>query len=314
MESPDKPEQVSPPTPDKHFPAAPDLNSLPKSSKHLSPKYRFPRSQMSPRMRLKELPQKPNHPKESNLDNIDKALNFKPDTTAQDFIGDAVVNDTGRRIKSLPPELAANGMLSQMAILSLHKAGMSLEMISSQTGIAVSSVQEIINNPRLNFLHSNRIDTYRKSLPVLLMELATTAVTSITHEELQRLNPLQRVTLAAIAIDKARLLLGESTENISVREYVPKLMDEVKDLMSQRENIVKLIQSRFGNESALHIGTIAPGLKRLNDESGKNEQPNEGIEGGKPHRSETEEPKRSDITHNPDNPVNSEPLETVDNQ
>ena len=179
------------------------------------------------------------------LKEIDKELKIKP----EGFIPDVVDSrDVDKETLPLPERLQQNNTLTQLAVITLSKAGMSPSMIANQTGLQRQSIEVILNNERLQFLHNGRADIYRKALPMLLLELATSSITSIDPEELKKINPLQRVTLAAIAIDKARLLLGESTENISVREYVPQLMDEVELLMKQKAQILDLVKTRYGVE------------------------------------------------------------------
>lgn len=179
------------------------------------------------------------------LKEIDKELKIKP----EGFIPDVVDSrDVDKETLPLPERLQQNNTLTQLAVITLSKAGMSPSMIANQTGLQRQSIEVILNNERLQFLHNGRADIYRKALPMLLLELATSSITSIDPEELKKINPLQRVTLAAIAIDKARLLLGESTENISVREYVPQLMDEVDLLMKQKAQILDLVKTRYGVE------------------------------------------------------------------
>lgn len=179
------------------------------------------------------------------LKEIDKELKIKP----EGFIPDVVDSrDVDKETLPLPERLQQNNTLTQLAVITLSKAGMSPSMIANQTGLQRQSIEVILNNERLQFLHNGRADIYRKALPMLLLELATSSITSIDPEALKKINTLQRVTLSAIAIDKARLLLGESTENISVREYVPQLMDEVELLMKQKAQILDLVKTRYGVE------------------------------------------------------------------
>lgn len=216
-------------------PATTDTGEIPRTGKRGRPRTREP---------------KPIRDNRSTLEQIDSALKLSTSDDLQavsDLIG-GTVNDPSRSKGQLPltPELQQNNVLTHLAVITLSKAGMSHTMISAQTGISHQAIGVILENPRLQFLHSGRSDVYRKALPMLLLELATASIVSIRPEELQALNPLQRVTLSAIAIDKARLLLGESTQNIAVREYVPQLQDQMQELLVQRDQILALVQSRYG--------------------------------------------------------------------
>lgn len=148
------------------------------------------------------------------------------------------------------PETLQNNTLTQLGVISLHEGGMSHALISSHTGIPKSTVNGILNNERLKNLSTGRVEHAKRALPVMLLELAFLSVSSITFEELKRLNPLQRGTLAAIAIDKARLLLGESTQNISIRELVPRLQAEMEDLTKKRDALIELALGKNGSYEA----------------------------------------------------------------
>jgi hypothetical protein len=162
-----------------------------------------------------------------------------------------IVNDRERGKGQIPvdPELQQNNVLIHLAVITLKKSGMSDTMISNQTGISRQAVDKILSNERLEFLHNGRTDVYRKALPMLLLEVATSAIVSITPDDLKALNALQRVTLSAIAIDKARLLMGESTENLAIREFVPKMQGEMTELLKCKDDIMALIKSRYGDKA-----------------------------------------------------------------
>lgn len=217
-------------------------------------------------------PRKPRKPRNQfiprpSLNQVDQALNISPGDpleSGNNLIA-GTVNDEQRAKGQIPltPELQQHNVLTHLSVITLSKAGMSDNMIASQTGLTHQTIGVILKNPRLQFLHSGRADVYRKALPMLLMEIATTSITSITNDDLKSLNALQRMTLSAIAIDKARLLLGESTQNVAIREYVPQLQNQVDELVRQRDQIVSLIRSRYGLESSnpIDIETLPPDVK-----------------------------------------------------
>lgn len=123
---------------------------------------------------------------------------------------------------------------------------MTESVIADHTGVSKTTVNNIRHNERLRYLLDGRVDRVKKSLPALLYELATQGITSITFEEIKKLNPLQRVTMAAIAIDKSRLLEGLSTENIGIVPLVQRIDDEIKAAKQQQAQLMELVNKGNG--------------------------------------------------------------------
>lgn len=161
----------------------------------------------------------------------------KPSPEAQ-----AIEKDiTSRRT---PLELST---IQQVSVLAMLDTGLSENVIADHIGVSNSTVNEIRHNERLRYLLTGNVERVKKSLPAMLYEAAVQGISSITMEEIKKLNPLQRMTMAAIGIDKARLLEGLTTENIGIVPLVNRIQDEIQSAREQQAQLIELINK--GNDT-----------------------------------------------------------------
>jgi hypothetical protein len=81
----------------------------------------------------------------------------------------------------------------------------------------------------------------------MLYRLASQAFISITPEDLGKINALQRVILGATAIDKARLMEDLPTQNISIKELVPKIQEKLGKYQELYANVIELLKQKDGS-------------------------------------------------------------------
>jgi hypothetical protein len=81
----------------------------------------------------------------------------------------------------------------------------------------------------------------------MLYRLASQAFVSITPEDLSKINALQRVILGATAIDKARLMEDLPTQNISIKELVPKIQEKLGKYKELYANVIELLKQKDGS-------------------------------------------------------------------
>lgn len=70
----------------------------------------------------------------------------------------------------------------------------------------------------------------KKQLAEQFKELANRMLTSISDEDIHKINAYQRTVAAGIATDKMRLLRDQSTGNIDVHVQVQKLEQELREI------------------------------------------------------------------------------------
>lgn len=97
------------------------------------------------------------------------------------------------------------------------------------------------------------INEIREELAAFFEDLARRMLVSITDEDIKKLSAYQRTVSSAIATDKARLLQGQSTENISmIHELVLQSKKRIADyeemLRKYKEDYGKCIEHLAENE------------------------------------------------------------------
>lgn len=180
----------------------------------------------------------------AQLSSLDKpTLETSPDSSLAPTAQAIEREINGRQSKRVPLELST---IQQVSVLSMLDTGLTENVIAAHIGVSNSTVNEIKHNDRLRYLLTGNVERVKKSLPAMLYELAVRGISSITMEEIRKLNPLQRMTMAAIGIDKARLLEGLSTENIGIIPLVQRITDEIASARKQQTQLLELVNGPNG--------------------------------------------------------------------
>lgn len=111
----------------------------------------------------------------------------------------------------------------KLLAVALYAAGYTTRAIASQLDASQASVVSWINNPKYNGEESSSDDSLSDVSAhikdTLSKKLYLIASKSFNHamedDKIEKASSLQLATVGAIAIEKARLLEGSSTENIS---------------------------------------------------------------------------------------------------
>jgi hypothetical protein len=115
-------------------------------------------------------------------------------------------------------------IITKSVIAHYFSQGLSERKIASLTGVSRHVVRKVVK--RLDVDKNELLDHIKKNMANDLMLGAQKFLTVATSPgKLEKASLLQAVTGMGIAIDKARLLQGESTENLSIRANVSKLDD-----------------------------------------------------------------------------------------
>ncbi len=104
--------------------------------------------------------------------------------------------------------------LNEIENIKVLKAnGLSYYAVAKRVGRDFKTVKRCCQQPR----NSEEIESIQQELASYFEDLTMRLITSVTDEGIDKLNVLQRVTSAAICVDKFRLMRGDSTENIAVK-------------------------------------------------------------------------------------------------
>jgi len=142
-------------------------------------------------------------------------------------------------------------LLIQQAVIAGREAGKSLRTLAKDTNLSVNTIRAIL---RQETPPSRMVERMKKGLAGKLYQVADMALDRVVEEGvIERLGGYQAMLVAGIAIDKARLVEGESTQNIDIRLITMKLEElaaEEKRLMAQlNESGVVTIDVNDASES-----------------------------------------------------------------
>ncbi|MEW6214967.1 MAG: helix-turn-helix domain-containing protein [Nitrospirota bacterium] len=101
-------------------------------------------------------------------------------------------------------------------IKALRASGLSFHAISKEIKRDPKTVKKACLEPQT----ANEIQVMKEELANFFEDLARRMITSITEEDIQKINAYQRTLSAGIATDKMRLLKEQSTENIAFHAIV----------------------------------------------------------------------------------------------
>ena len=127
--------------------------------------------------------------------------------------------------------------IQKLAINALLKTGHTPTEISRLNGVDRTTVYNVMRDPRFRVLPSQEVNEIKKSLTGMTYKTAIQAEMTIDQEKLDKSSALQLMTIAAIGIEKGRLMENLSTENIahgnvmqSIENDRVKIMDKIKAL------------------------------------------------------------------------------------
>ena len=101
-------------------------------------------------------------------------------------------------------------------IKTLRASGLTYHAISKEINRDPKTVKKVCLEPQA----SKEIQEIKEELSAMFEGLAKRMITSITEEDIQKINAYQRTVSAGISTDKMRLLRNESTENIALNSIL----------------------------------------------------------------------------------------------
>ena len=123
--------------------------------------------------------------------------------------------------------------LRQAEIKALLEQGYSIKKISRMADCSIETVMAVRKS---NKFDRSIVEAIKDKISGKFYRVADAAVDAISHEKLQNATPVQLITTAGIAIDKARLIDGDATARVEFVSQTDNDLDsEIADLQFQLE-------------------------------------------------------------------------------
>lgn len=131
----------------------------------------------------------------------------------------------------------------KMAIAEDVAAGFSQREVATRHGVALATVSAVTNDQSIqDLITPEMVERRRRSMAKIYEYQADQAMGALTPDKFEKASVSQLVMAAAVCTDKARLLRGESTENVSLRGVVGDFSNFLTDLKQKKD----LIASKCG--------------------------------------------------------------------
>lgn len=101
--------------------------------------------------------------------------------------------------------------------LKLRLKGLSFRDIGKHVGASHQAVQQAISPLLKRFDPNNELHDYKANSADLFHAVAMESLKAVNADDLAKASLKDKVMAAAIATDKARLISGQSTQNVAVR-------------------------------------------------------------------------------------------------
>ena len=154
------------------------------------------------------------------------------------------------------PQAIKYSMARKLSILADLESGMSEREVAERNGCSPSTVNDIRHDPRIRDAHDPHVlSLRRKGLASQAYYIADKLLETIDDEAIQKMPPFQRFLGFGIMIDKARLIEGLSTENVSVVRAIDGLVADAELLKKRRLDIdAKVIEVEVNSSSDVNSG------------------------------------------------------------
>jgi len=125
----------------------------------------------------------------------------------------------------------------KLAIRALAESGMTPTQIQRSEGIDRSTVYDVMKDDRYKIFRKEEVDKMKTALIGGNYHISHRAQSAITDEKLTNSSALQLMTIAAIGIDKGRLMENLSTENVAFRGLNQSIDEDRKKIMDRLNNL-----------------------------------------------------------------------------
>lgn len=144
-----------------------------------------------------------------------------------------------QRYKSLTTGLKAK-------IMKALKSGWTFTAIGATYHVTKDMIALIANDPDLKdvLAESSSAEETKKALAAKFFKLSDIALNFITIEKLEKMTPEKLAWVAAVALDKGRLLHGESTANISFRDMAQSTRAQLAELTAKKRELMQVLEMK----------------------------------------------------------------------
>lgn len=119
----------------------------------------------------------------------------------------------------------------------LTETGMSQIEAAKELGMSVDTIQRAIKDPTLD---RAIIENAKMQLPVKMYNVAFKIAERLDADPslIQKLNPYMSALVLGIMIDKARLMQGQSTENLELQTKVMQIQNALTTISEMRKKLM----------------------------------------------------------------------------
>lgn len=131
----------------------------------------------------------------------------------------------------------------KIAIKAMLESGMSEWQVAEIEKVSRSTVNNVRHDPELEDLRPDIVEKTKKYLASRFYVMSDHSLSkAMENQRMEKMNSYQLTMMGAVAVDKARLMDGLSTENLSVRGVNEQVINDAKDL----SKIKSMIVNRYG--------------------------------------------------------------------
>ena len=133
----------------------------------------------------------------------------------------------------------------KLRILQDLKSGMNQTKLCQKHRLTKSAIALIVADDSLQeTVNGTWINQTKKYMAARFYQLADMALGYIDPKKLERLDPYKLGVLASIALDKARLIEGQSTENLSFRSLAMNVHGSLEELRERKRKLVEFLETK----------------------------------------------------------------------
>lgn len=160
--------------------------------------------------------------------------------------------------QEIAPNAIRYTLSKRIAIAEDIKAGYAYREVAARHGVALATIHAAVKDPDIqNLIDDEIVERRRKSMAKMYEYQADCGLTALTPEKWAAAPAASIMTAAAIATDKARLLRGESTDNVSVRGVVSSFSEELVELKKKREHLFSSVQQNDQTENGAEESKVS---------------------------------------------------------
>lgn len=155
----------------------------------------------------------------------------------------------------------------KLRILYELKHGRAAEDICRAHRISRTSLALIACDDNLQEVSNvNYIEKTKKIAAARFYQLADVCLSHIDPRKLERLDAYKLGMLAAIALDKARLIEGQPTENLSFRNLSMSIQGTLNDLQIRKSKVLDMLAVKTGREITSDGTTYTSAIELVKEE------------------------------------------------